>query len=42
MEVKKQGHIHIRRRFAALKNSDDIGDFKSLCENVTENIQILI
>jgi len=31
MEVKEQHQIHIRRRFAALMNSDDIGGLQN-CE----------
>jgi len=42
MEVKEQCQIHIRIRFAALINSGDIGDFKFVCENDREKIQILI
>ena len=45
MEVKEQHQIHIRRRFAALINSDDAGGeggFKIVCENVREKIQILV
>jgi hypothetical protein len=38
MEVKEEHHIHIRRRSAALINSDDIGGFKIVCESVRENI----
>jgi hypothetical protein len=34
MEVKEQHQIHIRRWFAALKSSDDIGGFKIVGENV--------
>jgi hypothetical protein len=42
MEVKEQHQIHIRRRFAALINSDDIVGLKIVCENVRENLQILV
>ena len=42
MEVKEQHQIHIRRRSAALINSDDTGGFKIVGENVTENVQILV
>jgi hypothetical protein len=42
MEVKEQHQIHIRRRFAALISSDDIVGFKTVCENVRENIRILL
>jgi hypothetical protein len=42
MEIKEQRYIPIRRRLAALKNSDDIGGFKFVCENVNENIKILV
>jgi hypothetical protein len=42
MEVKEQHQIHIRRRFAALMNSDDIGGFKIVSGNVRENEQILV
>ena len=42
MEVKEQHQIHIRRSSAALTNSDDTGGFKIVCENVTENVEILV
>ena len=42
MVVKEQHQIHIRRKFAAWTNSDDIGGFKIVCENVIEDIQILV
>jgi hypothetical protein len=34
MEVKEQHQILIPRRFAALMNSDDIGGFKIVCQNI--------
>jgi len=42
MEVKEQHQIDIRRKFAALINSDVIGGFKIVCTNVREGIQILV
>ena len=32
----------IRRTFAVFIKLDDIGGFKSVCENLRENIQILV
>jgi hypothetical protein len=40
MEVKEQHQILIPRRFEALMNSDNIGGFKIVSQNVRENIQI--
>jgi hypothetical protein len=42
MEIKEQCYIDICRSSAALKNSDDFGGYKRVCENVTENIQISV
>jgi hypothetical protein len=42
MAVKDQYHNNIRRRFAALINPEYSGGFKSVCENVRENIEILV
>jgi hypothetical protein len=42
MGVKEQHRIHIRRRFAALINSDDIVGLKIVAENVRQKIQILV
>jgi hypothetical protein len=42
MDVKEQHQILIRRRFATLMNSDDIGGFKIVNGNVRETIQILV
>ena len=39
LEVKKQYHIEITNKFAALGNISDDGGINRACENIKENIK---